>query len=203
MQRFVPLASSLTDNAPGYNIISTDVAEAELGPLCWKCSGTGSVTKKVSLVECKVCRGKKRLPVKSDVQRAKSVPGVITRQTLPPGWVPKGPRCFHGATPADELPTDLSLQDGEQMCVFVGDWRILQRKGGHRRTTDDIVTGWVAGKQSTVGTLQYNFRFRTAHSGLGMRQRVCATDGCLAVPRSSVFWNGSEKRGGRAGTEKY
>lgn len=148
MQRFVPLTGSLTDNAPGYNIVSEDVAEAALGPLCWKCSGTGSVTKKVSLVECKVCSGRKRLPVKSDVQKAKTTPGMITRQTLPPGWEPKGPRCVYGSTPADELPSDLSLQDGEQMCVFVGNWRIIQRKGGHRWTTDDIVTGWVAGKLS-------------------------------------------------------
>jgi Predicted O-methyltransferase len=33
---------------------------------------------------------------------------------------------------------------GEQLCNLVGDWRILQRVGSHRWTTDDIVTAFVA-----------------------------------------------------------
>jgi tRNA1(Val) A37 N6-methylase TrmN6 len=33
---------------------------------------------------------------------------------------------------------------GEQLCNLVGDWRILQRVGSHRWTTDDIVTAHVA-----------------------------------------------------------
>ncbi|KAJ1411412.1 hypothetical protein B484DRAFT_423045, partial [Ochromonadaceae sp. CCMP2298] len=35
---------------------------------------------------------------------------------------------------------------GQQLCVLVGDWRIFQRVGGHRWTTDDLVTAWVAGR---------------------------------------------------------
>jgi len=38
------------------------------------------------------------------------------------------------------------MPDGVQLCVLVGDWRIFQRIGGHRWTTDDLVTAWVAGK---------------------------------------------------------
>ena len=33
---------------------------------------------------------------------------------------------------------------GEQLCNLVGDWRILQRVGSHRWTTDDIVTAQIA-----------------------------------------------------------
>jgi hypothetical protein len=33
---------------------------------------------------------------------------------------------------------------GEQMCNLVGSWRILQRVGSHRWTTDDIVTAYIA-----------------------------------------------------------
>jgi len=35
-------------------------------------------------------------------------------------------------------------QKGEQLCNLVGSWRILQRIGSHRWTTDDIVTAYVA-----------------------------------------------------------
>ena len=154
MLRFVPVAGSLSDNAPGYDDPAHQFTDDSLGPICWKCSGTGSVSKKLLVLECKVCNGSKRLPVKSDVQRAKKVPGSKTKQTLPPGWAPTGPHCFHGATPVEELPVELMLQDGEQMCVFVGDWRIIQRKGGHRWTTDDIVTAWVAGKLSDRGVVR-------------------------------------------------
>ncbi len=33
---------------------------------------------------------------------------------------------------------------GEQLCNLVGSWRILQRVGSHRWTTDDIVTAYIA-----------------------------------------------------------
>jgi len=34
---------------------------------------------------------------------------------------------------------------GEQLCNLVGHWRILQRFAGHRWTTDDLVTAYIAG----------------------------------------------------------
>jgi tRNA1Val (adenine37-N6)-methyltransferase len=42
-----------------------------------------------------------------------------------------------------EYPTWLP-QPGEELCNLVGRWRILQRVGSHRWTTDDLVTAWVA-----------------------------------------------------------
>lgn len=38
----------------------------------------------------------------------------------------------------------LPIHSGEQLCNLVGNWRILQRVGSHRWTTDDLVTAFVA-----------------------------------------------------------
>ena len=42
------------------------------------------------------------------------------------------------------LPSWLPINPGEQLCNLVGRWRILQRVGSHRWTTDDLVTAYVA-----------------------------------------------------------
>jgi tRNA1Val (adenine37-N6)-methyltransferase len=44
----------------------------------------------------------------------------------PPNWIPKM---------------------GEELCNLVGSWRILQRVGSHRWTTDDLVTAYVAAQE--------------------------------------------------------
>ncbi len=41
-------------------------------------------------------------------------------------------------------PPWLPINPGEQLCNLVGRWRILQRVGSHRWTTDDLVTAYVA-----------------------------------------------------------
>lgn len=46
------------------------------------------------------------------------------------------------------VPTWLPIQQGnEQLCNFVGRWRILQRQKSHRYTTDDVVTAVVASQE--------------------------------------------------------
>jgi hypothetical protein len=45
------------------------------------------------------------------------------------------------------LPTWLP-QPGEELCNLVGSWRILQRVGSHRWTTDDLVTAFCAAQVS-------------------------------------------------------
>lgn len=45
---------------------------------------------------------------------------------------------------ASGIPSWLPLNPGEQLCNLVGRWRILQRVGSHRWTTDDLVTAYVA-----------------------------------------------------------
>lgn len=49
--------------------------------------------------------------------------------------------------PSDEYyPRWMPKNPGEQLCNLVGNWRILQRVGSHRWTTDDIVTAYVASR---------------------------------------------------------
>ena len=43
-------------------------------------------------------------------------------------------------------PSWMPANPGEQLCNLVGNWRILQRVGSHRWTTDDIVTAYVASR---------------------------------------------------------
>ena len=43
-----------------------------------------------------------------------------------------------------DCPCWLPINSGEQLCNLVGRWRILQRVGSHRWTTDDLVTAYVA-----------------------------------------------------------
>jgi tRNA1Val (adenine37-N6)-methyltransferase len=39
---------------------------------------------------------------------------------------------------------------GEELCNLVGSWRILQRVGSHRWTTDDLVTAYVASQEMSL-----------------------------------------------------
>jgi tRNA1Val (adenine37-N6)-methyltransferase len=139
MLQFVPLENSLDDNAPGYHTASSS------GPACWKCKGTGVVRGDVL---CKVCSGSKRLPVKRRLVRGAGKPGQFVKRTEPIGWDATGPAAFHHSTPDEQLPQPLQPENGEQLCFLVGNWRIFQRVGGHRWTTDDLVTAWVAGNHA-------------------------------------------------------
>jgi tRNA1(Val) A37 N6-methylase TrmN6 len=55
--------------------------------------------------------------------------------------------CQNSAT--DALPPWLPRQ-GEELCKLNGDWRILQRVGGHRWTTDDLLTAYIAVRETTT-----------------------------------------------------
>jgi hypothetical protein len=93
------------------------------------------------------------------------IAGKITRgRKRPQGWKPDGPDPFaiskdddwsKMVLKANEDYIDMEIQNqddgpdwlpgrGEELCNLVGSWRILQRVGSHRWTTDDIVTAWVA-----------------------------------------------------------
>ena len=47
---------------------------------------------------------------------------------------------------AIDVPAWVPSRSGEQLCNLVGNWRILQRIGSHRWTTDDLVTAYVASR---------------------------------------------------------
>uniref|UniRef100_A0A7S3LRV1 Methyltransferase small domain-containing protein n=1 Tax=Aplanochytrium stocchinoi TaxID=215587 RepID=A0A7S3LRV1_9STRA len=80
---------------------------------------------------CTVCHGNGRTKRKQkntqrhQLQRKKKIVRVY-----PPG---SKPVCFGNAL------------SGEELCSLVGHWRIFQQIGGHRWSTDDLVTAWYAG----------------------------------------------------------
>jgi len=49
---------------------------------------------------------------------------------------------------SDELSDQIEWlpRRGEQLFNLVGHWRIIQRFAGHRRTTNELVTAYIAGK---------------------------------------------------------
>ena len=66
----------------------------------------------------------------------------VTASTVGPN-----PRPDDGMnTPGTEATPDWWPKNGEELCNLVGSWRILQRVGSHRWTTDDLVTAYVASK---------------------------------------------------------
>jgi tRNA1(Val) A37 N6-methylase TrmN6 len=110
---------------------------------------------------CPVCQGRGYLRKRKIPEN----PGKITRgRKRPQEWRPDGPDPIaiskdddwsKMVLKANEDYIDMEIQNqddgpdwlpgrGEELCNLVGTWRILQRVGSHRWTTDDIVTAWVA-----------------------------------------------------------
>ena len=57
----------------------------------------------------------------------------------PEGWTIPGPDRAE-----DVSSDDLKPAKGEAICSLVGKWKIFQKQGGHRFSTDDVTTAWVA-----------------------------------------------------------
>lgn len=71
--------------------------------------------------------------------------GIVRAARRPPGWVAPGPRPAAWDAPA------VAPRAGEDLCFLAGDWRILQRIGGHRWSLDDLATAWFAA-ETVAGT---------------------------------------------------
>eukprot|EP00924_Labyrinthula_sp_SR-Ha-C_P001629 maker-scaffold_18-snap-gene-4.39-mRNA-1 protein AED:0.00 eAED:0.00 QI:15/1/1/1/1/1/2/374/346 len=107
------------------------------GPICWKCQGTGYSHKriktklttstlkssKVLKAECTVCKGQKFLR-------------------------PKLTKLRKGATKETYIKLDNGdmLYPNEELCCLVKDFKIIQKVKGHRWSTDDLVTAYMAQK---------------------------------------------------------
>ncbi len=57
----------------------------------------------------------------------------------PPGWQAPGP-----APAGPQGRPELEPAPDEDLSYLAGDWRIFQKKQGHRWSLDDLVTAWVA-----------------------------------------------------------
>jgi tRNA1(Val) A37 N6-methylase TrmN6 len=121
--------------------------------------------------------------------------GIVRKARRPPGWRPPGP------PPAAR--SDVGPRSEEDLCHLSGDWRILQRREGHRWSLDDLVTAWFAAAWVRappsrvldlgcgIGSvlLMLAWRFPDAHvSG------VEAQDLSVDLARRSIAWNGVEDR---------
>jgi len=192
LHRFVPPQASLTDDAPGWG---------DIGPICWKCRGVG----------CKVCHQRGRIASKRiDCTQ----PGKITRGRFKSNAGPVPPveeshmklleRSNQGEDviiePDPSHPAWMP-QQGEELCCLVGHWRILQRVGSHRWTTDDLVTAWVASqylqehtKYLDLGTGNASVLQMVTWSALYQNRTICslgieARSEAVALARRSLQFN--------------
>lgn len=117
----------------------------------------------------------------------------MKERRAPKDWIPPGPPPAGG----DDRPSA-----DEELSYLCGDWRIFQKKTGHRWSLDDLVTAWVACREMP-----------SAHDaldlgcGLGSVLMLCAwkLPGCAftgieaqsdraALARRSLRWNGITER---------
>jgi tRNA1(Val) A37 N6-methylase TrmN6 len=121
--------------------------------------------------------------------------GIVRPPRRPPGWRAPGPPPARRA--------DVGPRAGEDLCHLSGDWRILQRRDGHRWSLDDLVTAWFA----TVHAPQAPSRILDLGCGIGSVLLMLAwrfpdavVSGIEAqalsvdLARRSIAWNGVEHR---------
>jgi tRNA1Val (adenine37-N6)-methyltransferase len=65
-------------------------------------------------------------------------PGVARPARRPAGWIAPGP------SPSTPARPEVFPGPGEDLCCLAGDFRIFQRRDGHRWSADDLVTAWFA-----------------------------------------------------------
>src|SRR5450631_871636 len=63
----------------------------------------------------------------------------------PIGWLAPGPQP-RGANGRPELDPDAD----EDLSYLSGDWRLFQKRQGHRWSLDDLVTAWIATRDIPV-----------------------------------------------------
>ena len=128
-----------------------------------------------------------------------STRGIVRAARRPPGW------CAPGPPPAVQLDRpELWPQPGEELCYLTGDWRILQRRRGHRWSLDDLVTAWCAAQLGAAAPprriadlgcgigavlLMLAWRFPSARC-VGVEAQAASA----ALARRSAAWNGAAQR---------
>jgi tRNA1Val (adenine37-N6)-methyltransferase len=121
---------------------------------------------------------------------------VIRPARRPDGFVARGP--------APRAPVDLFPGAGEDLCFLTGDWRIFQKRRGHRWSVDDLVTAWRA-----VRAVQGRAVGEALDLGCGVgsvlmmvawslpRARLTGIEAqpeSAALARRSLQWNGADDR---------
>ena len=118
---------------------------------CWKCKGSGVRLKgKMGARQrrrrlaascgaeddgsCVVCGGSGVAARAGKLAACAASPGRVTAPRSAASAA-MGPRAARIGAP----------RAGEELCCLAGDWRVFQRVGGHRYSTEDVVTAAVAG----------------------------------------------------------
>jgi tRNA1Val (adenine37-N6)-methyltransferase len=92
-------------------------------------------------VACPVCHGAGTLLGKRKEAQHANAPGVVTKlRERPAGWQARGVLPVGNPHGRERL----APRAGEALTGLCGDWRIFQKVGGHRWSTEDIVTAWYA-----------------------------------------------------------
>lgn len=133
-------------------IVIEGASRDDLRKTCPICQGRGHLLKRrIPIAPGRITRGRKRLHP-DQIRPSKSGPD--------PAAIASNDEWAKLVLQANEKYVDVSIteeeervgpewlpREGEELCNLVGTWRILQRVGSHRWTTDDIVTAWVASTQ--------------------------------------------------------
>lgn len=124
--------------------------------------------------------------------------GIVRPARRPLGWAPGGPR------PPSAYDPRLGPHCGEDLCYLTGDFRILQRTGGHRWSLDDLLTAHFAVESVDAGAIR---RFCDLGCGIGSvlmmlawsfpgahGEGLEAQDASVDLARRSLAVNGIDER---------
>ncbi|MFN8640206.1 MAG: methyltransferase domain-containing protein [Candidatus Binatia bacterium] len=119
---------------------------------------------------------------------------------------PRRPSGWRAPGPAPAAPRDcreLWPGDGEDLVHLAGDWRLLQKRRGHRWSLDDLATAWFAAAQCAtpparlldlgcgIGAVLLLLAWRfPAATALGVEAQTASA----ALARRSIAWNGAAAR---------
>ncbi|GMH63820.1 hypothetical protein TrLO_g591 [Triparma laevis f. longispina] len=206
--RPVPLSHSLTSDAPGHSTSSTLP--------CWKCSGLGYTGTSKKRKPCTPCNQTGSLKAK----KLRTSPGVkhqwghllinitptrtfspfdtsyIISQTSPPS--------SSSLSSLLSSPPPSTQTDTLDLSNYLGSYRLLQQPpGGHRYTTDDLLTAYIASKQNLAQCgehldlgcgngsvlIGYNWLTKNIYKSLGVEARSEGVGLC----EGSIIYNGIQK----------
>lgn len=185
------------------------IRESSTSFSCWKCQGSGkryNKKEKEWVRGCAVCDGKGILHKRKRHAEGERQIGTITKQTRPPGWIVLGTEPI-----GDRGNPELHPQTGEQLCALSGNWRIFQKIGGHRYTTDEVVTAWLAITECESRRIHLGPEFPERHVDLGcglgtvlmmvawkwshvIGRGIEAQQENVDMARRSILYNGIEER---------
>jgi len=117
----------------------------------------------------------------------------VRERRAPRDWIPPGPPAAGG----DDAPSI-----DEELVYLSGEWRLFQRRQGHKWSLDDLVTAYVACREAPSATNALDLG-----CGLGSVMLMCAwkLQSCTftgieaqadraALARRSIRWNGVANR---------